>query len=230
MNRTPFALATALLLALPLAACSSPAADRGAGDSPAPLPPAESSPATSSPSPQMRIWGAGAAVSIPYGSFPEWVRDALDQGGGVALVRVLEVSPVRWSTASGDGPGPADVARYNRGEADFTIGRLVTVELVRMLRGTWPAAGSTALYWLPGGQLGNDLTFEFDGDKRLNQPLPGALAVARTFAGTDMDGTDGTLFVEVQRLFPADPSGRIRTFNPDEAMSANDIDRYLPAP
>jgi len=229
MNRTSFALSTKVLLALLLAACSSPADEREAGDSPAPLPPAESSPTIAAPSPQIRVWG-GFAVSIPYGSFGAWVRDAVDQGGGVALVRVVEVSPVRWSTASGEGPGPADIARYNRAEADFSIGRLVTVELVRMLRGTGPAVGATALYWLPGGRIGNDLTTAYSGDERLNQPLPGALAVAGTFAGIDMDGTDGTLFVEVQRLFPADPSGRIRTYSPDEAISVNEIDRYLPAP
>jgi len=172
------------------------------------------------------MWG-GVTVSIPYGSFAAWVRDAVGQGGGVAIVRVVDVSPVRWSTASGEGPGPADIARANRFEADFGIGRLVTVELVRMLRGAWPAAGATALYWLPGGQIGNDLTpVVYD----LPDPRAGSLAVVQTWPGADLDDTEGVLWQNVMRLFPVDESGRIRTFSPDETIMIGDVERYLPAP
>ncbi len=116
MNRTSLALAGSLTLVLVLAACGSSGADRGAPGTPAPPAPATTT-APASPTPAVRTWG-GFAVSIPYGSFAEWARDLLRQGGGVALVRIVDVSPVRWSTASGRGPGAADIARYNRGEVD----------------------------------------------------------------------------------------------------------------
>ncbi|MBI2762563.1 MAG: hypothetical protein HYX54_02235 [Chloroflexi bacterium] len=45
-----------------------------------------------------------------------------------------------------------------------------------------------------------------------------------------MDGSDGLLFVTVQQLFPADTSGRARTFKPDETITIGEINRYLPAP
>ncbi|MBY0397893.1 MAG: hypothetical protein K2X91_15680, partial [Thermoleophilia bacterium] len=77
MNRPRLALAGSLALAL--AGCSSPAADRGVSGTPA------------APSPQVRIWGAGFAVSFPYGSFAEWVRDAARMSRGIALVRIVEV-------------------------------------------------------------------------------------------------------------------------------------------
>ena len=231
MNRKPLVLAGSLLLAL--AACGSSAADRGTAGT-AVVPPASASPslpATGTPpvaaSPEIRIWG-GFAVSIPYGSFAEWAREAArGKGTGIALVRVTDVSGIRWSTASGEGPGPADIARASRGEAGFAIGRLVTVELVRMLRGTWPASGATALYWLPGGQIGNDQTpAVYD----LPDPRAGSLAVASTWPGADLDDTDGVLWQNVDRLFPADVSGRVRTFDPAETIMVNDLDRYLPAP
>lgn len=237
MNRTPLVRAGGLLLALVLTACGSSAADRGTAGT-AVVPPASASPslsATGTPpvtaSPQIRIWGAGSAVSIPYGSFAEWAREAArGKGTGIALVRVTDVSGVRWSTASGEGPGPADIARVNRGEVEFTIGRLVTVERVRMLRGTWPASGATALYWLPGGQIGNDQTPSFSGDLGLPDPRAGLLAVASTWPGIDFDPTDGALWANVAELFPSDASGRVRTYNPDETIRVDDLERYLPAP
>jgi len=227
MNRMPHIFVGSLLIATTLAACGS-ATDRGVtGNGVTPSPSAAGT--VTAPTPEVRIWG-GFAVSIPYGSFAEWSQDVVRQGNGVALVRITDVSPVRWSTATGEGPGPGDIARYNRAEVEFTIGRLVAVELVRMLRGTWPASGTTALYWLPGGQLGNDLTLAFSGDATLNEPRPGALAVASTWPGVDLDDSDGVVWLNVNRLFPADVSGRLRTYNPDETISVNDVERYLPAP
>lgn len=181
MNRTRLVLAGRFLLAIALAGCST-AADRGGTGIPAtPSPSATETTVAPSPSQEIRIWG-GFAVSISYGSFAEWSQDLARHGDGVALVRVVNVSDFSWSTSSGGPPGPADVARYNRAEVDFGIGRLVTVELVRMLRGTWPAS-STAFYWLPGGQIENDLTPPLDLNTLLIEPRPGLLAVASTWPG-----------------------------------------------
>lgn len=228
MNRTHAVVAGWLLVSVAIAGCASSANPGASATSAVAAPSAVG--ATVAPSPRARIWG-GFATSILYGSFAEWARDVRrGTGAGVALVRVTDVSRVRWSTASGQGPSDADVARVNRGEVEFTIGRLVTVDLVRMLRGTWPGDDSTALYWLPGGRIGPDMTLAYSGDAMLNEPTPGGVAVAGTFAGTDMDGTDGVLFVTVQMLFPADAAGRIRTYNPDETITVGDLDRYLPIP
>jgi len=227
MNRPSFAQAAGLLLAVTLAGCGSAGTDRGATASPAAPSPGGTRDAAS---PATRIWGAGAAVSFPYGSFAEWARDAALGKGGIALVRITDVSPVQWSTLSGQQPGAADLALANQGEVEFTIGRLVTVQRVRVLRGTWTPGGDTALYWLPGGQIGTDRTPTYEGDARLNEPKQGALAVARLFAGTDMDGSDGLLFVTVEQLFPVDAAGRVTTFRSDEKITVGQIDSYLPAP
>lgn len=227
MNRTRLVfLAGGLLLATNVAACGSTAADRGASGIPAaPSPTAAASANPPSPTPETRTWGAGGAVSFPYGSFAEWARGT----GDVALVRIVDVSKTRWSTASGEGPSPADIDRANRGEAYFTIGRLVTVELVRMLRGAWPAAGPTALFWLPGGRIGNDQSAPLDFWAGLD-PRPGSPAVAGMVFGADFDPTDGVLWMNVSDLFPAAASGRLWTYNPQETIMIGDVERYLPAP
>jgi len=74
-----------------------------------------------------------------------------------------------------------------------------------------------------------DRTPTYEGDAQLNEPKQGALAVARLFAGTDMDGSDGLLFVTVEQLFPVDAAGRVTTYRPDETITVGEIDRYLPA-
>jgi hypothetical protein len=61
-------------------------------------------------------------------------------------------------------------------------------------------------------------------------PRAGSLAVASRWPGADLDGTDGILWRNVDRLFPTDPSGRVRTFDPSETIMIGDIERLLPAP
>jgi len=234
MSRMPFALAARLLLTLLLAACSSPAADRGAAVSTTTL--AESSPRTAvvpaPASPQVRIWGAGFATSYPFSSFAGWVRDAMREAtGGVALVQIVDVSGVRWSTATGEKPSPADIVRANRTGASIYIGRLVTVELVRMLRGTGPSAGSTTLYWRSGGQIGIDRTPDYAAAAGVPELRSGSLALADLIGTFDADeATDGVLPINVNVVFPVDDVGRVRTPWPDEKIMIDDIERYLPAP
>ncbi|MBA3878078.1 MAG: hypothetical protein C0498_14385 [Anaerolinea sp.] len=227
MSRPRLALAGGLALAL--AGCGS-TVDRGASATPAaPAPAATAVPAA--PSPAVRIWGAGAAVSYPYGSFAEWVRDAARMSRGIALVRIVEVSGVRWSTATGEKPSPADIVRADQTGASIYLGRLVTVELVRMLRGAWPAAGATALYWRSGGQIGNDRTPDYAAEAGLPELRAGSLAVADMIPAVNLDeATDGVLWVNVNVLFPVDDVGRVRTAWPTETIMIGEIDRYLPAP
>jgi hypothetical protein len=235
MSGKPIAVVGSLLLALLLAACGSSTGDRGASGIPtAPSPSASDTTVAPSPSPEVRIWGAGSAVSYPFDSFAGLAREAARgpmPGTGIALVRITDVSGVRWSTADGQRPGPADMRRVDQLEASLFIGRLVTVELDRMLRGTWPVDGSTVLYWLAGGQIGNDRTPSYAAQAGLAEPRPGALAVAWTWSGADIDeATDGVLRVNVNVLFPVDDVGRVRTEWPDETIMIGDIERYLPAP
>ena len=233
MNRTRLALlAGGLLLATVVAACGS-ATDRGGGSSTpaAPSPAATASAVSPSPTPEVRIWGAGGAVSILFGSFAEWARQAARGTGGVALVRITDVSVVRWSTATGERPSEADIARAAQTGASIYVGRLVTVELVRMLRGSWPVVGDTALYWLSGGQIGNDLTPSYAVNAGLPELRAGFLAVVETLPGADIDeATDGILRINVNVLFPIDDVGRVQTFWPNETITVNDLERYLPVP
>jgi len=231
MNRPSLGLATSLLVSVALAGCGSTSIDRGTGGSPAaPSPAATAIPP--SPSPAVRVWGAGAAVSYPFATFAEWARDAVrEAAGGVAIVRVVDVSPVRWSTASGQQPGPADLARASQTGATVDIGRLVTVQLVRMLRGTWTTAGDTALYWRAGGQIGSDRTPDYTLEAGLPELRPGQLAVAQMIPTVDLDAaTEGVVWINVNVLFPVDNAGRLRTTWPDETITIGEIDRYLPAP
>lgn len=46
---------------------------------------------------------------------------------------------------------------------------------------------------------------------------------------TDLDPAGGVVWLNVDRLFPADASGRVKTLRPDETIMIGDIDRYLPA-
>jgi len=228
MNRPSFAQAAGLLLAVTLAGCGSAGTDRGATASPAAPSPGGTRDAAS---PATRIWGAGAAVSFPYGSFAEWARDAALGKGGIALVRITDVSPVRWSTASGQQPGPADLARAMQTGATVDIGRLVTVRLVRMLRGAWPAAEDTALYWRSGGQIGSDRTLDYAAEAGLPELSSGSLAVAEMIPSVDLDeATDGVLLVNVNVVFPIDARGQVQTAWPDEKITVGQIDSYLPAP
>lgn len=229
MNRTRLAIASSLLLAIAISGCGA-TVDREVEGSPA-APSLAATAVPAAPSPKVRIWGAGAAVSYPFGSFAEWARDAVFGNRGVTLVRIVDVSPVRWSTATGEMPSPADLARANQTAASVDIGRLVTVELVRTLRGTWPAAGDTSLYWRSGGQIGNDRTPDYAAEAGLPELRPGSLAVAEMIPAVDLDeATDGVLWVNVNVLFPVEDAGRVRTPWPTETIKIADIERYLPAP
>lgn len=232
----------AATVALAVAACTA-APTRPASDADsASLTPANETPATpaasgwpvlESPSacasPGVRLWGAGSGSSFAYGSLAQWGADLADNGGGVALVRVVDISPVQWSTASGAAPSAADLERASRAEIEFTIGRLVSAERVRVLGGAWPLSGARASYWLPGGRLVCDRTPE-GIDFGLSPPRVGGLAVAGMFAGTDLDPTPGELTVNVQQLFPADPSGRVRTFDPTEQVTLDSVAAAVAGP
>jgi len=167
--------------------------------------------ATSTPRGNLTHWGGVGAVSY-YGSYPEWRNDAASRGLSIAVVRVTRVSDLRWSTASGNRPGQREIDAVNRGEAEFTIGRLITVEIDRQVEGTPPAGPYSIDFWLPGGQMGNDYTPPSELLHDLPSPTVGARALATLLPSpADLDGGSGTLMVEVAALFPVNDGGVVLT-------------------
>lgn len=173
-----------------------------------------------SPAPTVHGDRLTSDASVSYDGFRVWAG----QSAGVAVVRVVEVGPVRWNSASGDRPPEAALHDAPRGHRDaYNSGRLIVVERVRLVAGRWPANGSTVAYWRPGGSLGGD-TFE--------PPLPmpdvtvGAEAVALLVEADA--GADGPIPVQVGWLFPADATGRVATLDPAENITLGTIESFLP--
>lgn len=160
-----------------------------------------------------------SGASISYDGLRVWA----DQSLGVAIVRVIDVGPIRWNSGSGDRPDETALHSAPRGHRDsYNLGRLITVERVRLVVGRWPTGGSTAAYWRPGGSLGPD-SFE------------PALASAKLSIGdeavallTDADaGADANIPVQVGWLFPVDASGRVITLDPDEGINLDNLESFV---
>lgn len=167
-------------------------------------------------------WG-GVGALFYYTSLDQWRADVVAQGSSVAIARVTSVSDVQWSTASGAKPGQADVERVNRGEAIFGLGRLVSLELVRQIDGSWPT-DAIAHYFMPGGQLGNDYTPPSELVHHLPVPKVGELTLATILPRPDdLDDSDGTLMVEIGALFPVSGDGFLMSPNHAEVVRINDI-------
>jgi hypothetical protein len=149
------------------------------------------------------------------------------QGAGIAIVWVTDVSVTRWSTEDNQRPTSEEEALANSGQAAFTLGRLVSVEKVRMLSGDWPA-DSEALYCLPGGSMGSDVTVPGGLSHHLPEPKVGRLAIAGTWPGADLDEGDGTLWLNAFALFPADDSGRVATPDPNEDLTVDQAEEWAP--
>lgn len=168
---------------------------------------------------QLTRWGGAGAIYY-YGSMAEWRANATAEGASVAVVRVTAVTDLRWSTASGQRPGQPEVDMVNRGEAGFTIGRLVTAELVRQVDGEWPAVAQTAKFFLPGGQLGADYTAPSELHHHLPTPKVGDIAVATILpASVDLDEGQGILMVDIGAMFPVTRAGLVVTPDHTEAVT-----------
>lgn len=168
------------------------------------------------------MWG-GVGALFYYESLDQWRSDVVSQGSSVAVVRVIGVSDVRWSTSTSTRPTQQDVARVNAGEATFGIGRLVTLELVRQVDGTWPANGPVD-YFLPGGQIGNDYTPPLELLHHLPAPALGQIGLATILpTPDDIDDSEGTLTVEVGALFPAGANGFLMTPNHSEVLQIDEV-------
>ena len=211
-----------LALALTLAACGGAAGpEPPVTDLPATAPPASAIPGTppaATPHGEQQI---GGATSIQYDSIAQYAA----WYDGVAIVRVVDISPLRWNTPSGERPSEADLHASLSGTTQkvLVIGRVFTVELVRQVRGTWPAPGQQAVWWISGGRIGADEVISTG--PRLREPAVGELAVA--FTAAQPYGSVPPLRY-IGSLFATDASGRVETFDSSEMVTLDTLDQALP--
>lgn len=163
-----------------------------------------------------------SAASENYDGLAEWARML---GGNLALVRVVEVGPVRWNSPTGTRPDEAELHRGPaEGETTYFIGRLITVQLERVIRGRWLPATDTARYWRPGGAVGADV---LDTAFPVPEFQPGDRAIAFIVPKEVDLGRGGPLPVQIGSLFPVDSAGRILTLDPAEQVTLDTIDSVL---
>lgn len=162
-----------------------------------------------------------------YTNLGEW----LDQPWGVAIVRVESVGPIRWDTPTGERPPEELLHQAPPGhEAHPTIGRLVTVKQLRVLRGSWlgvPDDPDAARYWRPGGRLGAD-TFDVDDVRTVF--VPGQRALALLLPEPGDVGTAGSVPVQIAWLFPVRADGRIETLDRSEVITVDDVEAAVTKP
>lgn len=158
---------------------------------------------------------------IGYPGFAEWASG----WSGVALVEVVSVGPVRWTTQTGRRPEESRLHSAPNGHDDAPgIGRVIGVRKVQVLKGSWTAASDTARYWRPGGRIEADETI-------VDLPIPevavGQQAVAFMLPQPDGLGDGAAIPVEVGWLFPVDGSGLVRTLDPNERVTLDRLPSLL---
>ncbi|MFP5343316.1 MAG: hypothetical protein ACLGIJ_10400 [Candidatus Limnocylindria bacterium] len=161
-------------------------------------------------------------ASIGYSGLREWMTI----WGGIALVEITEVGPIRWDTESGARPDEALIHSAPVGHQDTPgIGRLVEVRRDRLLSGRWLGTSELARYWRPGGRVGAD---EMINDLGLPPLATGTQAIAFLLRQPGDVGSQGTIPVEVGWLFPVDASGGVITLDPNEKINVDDVESFLP--
>lgn len=162
-------------------------------------------------------------VSIGYDGIREWTRN----WGGVALVEIADVGPVRWDTPSGARPEESLLHSAPEGHADTPgLGRVIEVRRLRTLSGAWLGESGLARYWRVGGRVGAD---EMINDLQLPTFDPGGRAIAFLLPQPGNIGSSGAAIpVEVGWLFPIDASGRVVTLDPNEKITVQDLESLVP--
>lgn len=213
-------LALVMALVLSLAGCGTAAnPEPPVTDRPATEPPATPVTPAATPHGEQQI---GSATSIPYASIAQWATFY----DGVAIVRVVDISAPRWSTPSGERPPEADLHAWIAGTSTsppLVIGRVFTVELVRQVRGTWPAPGPRAVWWVSGGRIGADEVISTSPE--LAEPRIGDQAVVFTAAQPYL------AFIPMSYigfLFAVGASGRVTTYDSSETVTLDTLDQALP--
>jgi len=197
--------------------------DATAASSRAPSPSPRASDRGSAPSPEGTAHGDTLTVdaSIGYSGFAEWASG----WSGVALVEVISVGPVRWTTETGRRPEEARLHSAPNGHEDAPgIGRVIGIRKVQVLKGSWTAASDIARYWRPGGRIAADETVV---DLPLAEFAVGQQAVAFLLPQPDGLGDGGAIPVEVGWLFAVDDSGLVRTLDPNERVTLDRLPSLL---
>ena len=165
----------------------------------------------------------GGGASFSYDGFQVWAR----QSGGVALVRVVDVGPLRWNTEDGTRPPEGALHGPPPGpHADgYGIGRLVRVQRIDLLSGRWLGASDSASFWWPGGTLGADV---FETEVQYPQISPGDRAIGFVMPEEGDVGVTSPIPLQVAWLFPVDGSGRVQTLDPAERITLDTIQSVLP--
>lgn len=223
----------ALVLPLVVSILPVACAPTGTASTPGPIDSSAASPVTTdvpigatspkaSPAPSIHGDTLSVDVSIGYDGIREWTKN----WGGIALVEIADVGPVRWSTVSGLRPDESLLHSAPKGHEDTPgIGRFIKVSRIRLIDGQWLGEGDLARYWRVGGRIGADEMIDSldlptfsAGDKALAflLPEPGNLAV------------DGDLPVQVGWLFPVDANGSVITLDPNERITVQDLDSLVP--
>lgn len=177
---------------------------------------------TETPSPTPHGDVLTVSASIGYSGFAEWTS----VWSGIALVEVIDVGAIRWTTPTGQRPEEARLHSVPQGhEGTPGIGRLVTARRISVLSGQWPPETEFARYWRPGGRVGSD---EMLVDIPLPPLAPGQQALAFVLPQAGNVGGDGAIIVEAGWLFPIDDRGRVLTLDPNENVTLENLPSFLP--
>ncbi len=207
-------IAGSAVLALILAGCAGTSSSGAATEEPSAsgLGPPVATAATVAPGTTSSP-ATGGAGSFYYGS----IREFSTAAKGIALVRVTNVGDLQYNTV--DGSRPAEGTPLT---GSISVGRIVEVSLVRLVKGSW-LAGQTARYWQPGGTIGADST-PSEGFMGLPRPEQGSTMVAFLApVAADLDPTDAELPMDIIALFPVNQAGRVLTPDPHEQVQADDL-------
>lgn len=224
MKRSRLApLLVALFLVAACGSSSGPRSSREGTGAQSPLATSLLSPALSTPNaatPHGDQVGGGA--SIGYVSFREWVAS----WAGVALVDVVAVGPLRWTTPNGARPSEEVLHTAPAGHDNSPgIGRIITVRQARLFSGRWLGPGDTGQYFRPGGQISLDVDVS---EIPLPELTPRQRAIAFVLPAEGDLGSGAPQRVQIAWLFPVDADGRIQTLDPREQITLDTIASYLP--
>lgn len=169
----------------------------------------------------------GGDASFPDLTFRQWAREAAFQGG-LALVEIVSVSRIQWSTTTGEAPSDAEFHARQGTEQSYSIGRLVTVRLVRSLRGGWVAVGDGGYFWEAGGQLAGSSQELSPLTPAIDASFVGRRAVAIVTSRL-LRLSDLPVDISIGLLWPADEQGRIITpRGVEEGVTLTNVESFLP--
>jgi hypothetical protein len=169
------------------------------------------------PAPSQCFLGGGIA-DVHYSTLPEFGVNA----DGIAMAEVVAVGPLSYSTENGERPSCEYLASA---QSVFSVGRMIELAVDGTVAGN-ADVGRIVRYWLPGGDLGSDVSpgHHFG----LRAPAVGDRMLAFIIdQPADIDGGAGVLEVDAYELFTIADDGRIITPNPNEKITTENVAAVL---